>query len=69
MGPAHTYEKLSRRAVLEPRDGVSRYVCDGDVHEQPGSLVVEIGPKVRILVGHKPGARPRDGGLGSTISR
>lgn len=71
MGPAHTYEKLSRRAVLEPRDGVSRYVCDGDVHEQPGSLIVQIGPKVRILVGHKPGARPRPGrgsGLGSTIS-
>jgi diacylglycerol kinase (ATP) len=59
MGPAHTYDRLARRAVLEARDGVVRYVCDGDVHEQRGALSVEIGPKVRILVEHKAGARPR----------
>ena len=58
MGDAHTYEKITRSAVLEPKGGVARYVCDGDVHEQPGALRVEVGPRVRIVVERVPGARP-----------
>jgi diacylglycerol kinase (ATP) len=49
-GSEHTYEKLARRAVLEARSGVVSYICDGDVYDHPGPLVVEAGPRVRILV-------------------
>ncbi|WP_437489349.1 diacylglycerol kinase family protein [Sorangium sp. So ce1014] len=58
MGEAHTFEKIARRAVLEARSGVVRYVCDGDVHEHVGPLTVRIGPRVKILVEHKSGHRP-----------
>ena len=59
MGPDHTYDRLARRAVIEARSGVVSYCCDGDVHEHPGPLVVETGPRVRILVEHKAEVRPR----------
>jgi diacylglycerol kinase family enzyme len=58
MGPDHTYDRLTRRAVIEARDGVVRYVCDGDVHDHPGPLVLETGPRVKILVERKAGIRP-----------
>ncbi len=56
MGPEHTYDAAAHRAVIEARGGVVRYCCDGDVHDHPGPLVVETGPRVRILV-----APPRRG--------
>ena len=57
MGSEHTYDRVTRRAVIEGRDGVVRYMCDGDVHDHPGPLTVETGPRVRILVEHKEGFR------------
>ncbi|MEO7327899.1 MAG: diacylglycerol kinase family protein [Minicystis sp.] len=60
MGDAHTYDRIARRAVLEARSGVVRYMCDGDIHDHPGPLVVETGPIVRILVEDNPGLRPLD---------
>jgi diacylglycerol kinase family enzyme len=61
MGDAHTYDTLARRAVIEQRGGVVRYVLDGDVHDHPGPLTVEAGPRVRIIVEHKSGPRPTPG--------
>jgi diacylglycerol kinase (ATP) len=58
MGPEHTYDAVARRAVIEARSGVVSYCCDGDAHDHPGPLVVETGPRVRILVEHKSGLRP-----------
>lgn len=58
MGPDHTYDRITSRAIIEARGGVVRYVCDGDVHENPGPLTIEAGPRVRILVENKPGLRP-----------
>lgn len=63
LGEDLTYDRLTRRAVLEAREGVVRYMCDGDVHEHPGPLIVETGPRVRILVEHKAGFRPFGDGL------
>jgi diacylglycerol kinase (ATP) len=57
MGPQHTYDCLARRAVIDARSGVVSYCCDGDAHEHRGPLVVETGPRMRILVEHKPGIR------------
>jgi diacylglycerol kinase (ATP) len=36
-------------------------MCDGDIHDHPGPLTLETGPRVRILVEHKEGLRPSDG--------
>ena len=58
MGPGHTYDSLARRAVIEARSGVVSYCCDGDTHEHHGPLVVETGPRMRILVAHTLGLRP-----------
>ncbi|APR86774.1 DAG-kinase catalytic domain protein [Minicystis rosea] len=58
MGPDHTYDRITPRAVIEARGGVVRYVCDGDVHEHAGPLTIETGPRVRILVENKTGIRP-----------
>lgn len=60
MGPEHTYDRITRHAVIEARGGVVRYVCDGDVIDHDGPLTIETGPRVRILVEHKPGIRPLD---------
>ena len=62
MGPDHTYDRLTTRAVIEARGGVVRYVCDGDVHDHEGPLAIETGPRVRILVESKVGVRPLDAG-------
>lgn len=61
MGDAHTYDKLARSAVIEQRGGVVRYVLDGDVHDHPGPLTLEAGPRVRILVERRSGPRPFPG--------
>jgi diacylglycerol kinase (ATP) len=58
MGADHTYDRVARRAVIEQRGGVVRYMCDGDVHDHEGPLTIETGPRVRILVESKPGLRP-----------
>jgi diacylglycerol kinase family enzyme len=58
MGPDHTYDRVTQRAVIEARGGVVRYVCDGDVHDHEGPLAIEAGPRVRILVENKRGIRP-----------
>lgn len=58
LGPDHVYDRLARRAVIEAREGVVRYMCDGDVHDHEGPLAIETGPRVRILVEHKAGIRP-----------
>jgi diacylglycerol kinase family enzyme len=58
MGPDRTYDRLAQRAVLEARHGVVQYCCDGDVFTHRGPLVLEAGPRVRILVEHKKGLRP-----------
>jgi diacylglycerol kinase family enzyme len=58
MGPHHTYDSIARRAVIEARSGVVQYCCDGDPHEHEGPLVIEAGPRVRILVEHRTGLRP-----------
>ena len=58
MGPEHTYDRTTRRAVIEARGGVVRYVCDGDINDHKGPLVIEAGPRVRILVEQKAGIRP-----------
>jgi hypothetical protein len=58
MSPGHTYDSVARRAVIEARSGVVSYVCDGDVHDHPGPLAIEAGPRVRILVERKRGFRP-----------
>jgi hypothetical protein len=58
MGPDHTYDRVARRAVIDARGGVVKYCCDGDPIEHKGPLVIEGGPRVRILVEHKAGPRP-----------
>jgi diacylglycerol kinase family enzyme len=58
MGDEHTHDRVAKRAVIEAREGVVRYCCDGDIHDHPGPLTIESGPRVRILVEHKLGSRP-----------
>ncbi len=50
LGGEHTYEKLTERAVLVPRDGRVPYTLDGDVYEHEGELTVSIGPRIRIVI-------------------
>jgi diacylglycerol kinase family enzyme len=61
MGPGHTYDRIARQAIIEARGGVVSYCCDGDVHDHRGPLVIETGPRVRIVVEHKAGFRPLAG--------
>jgi diacylglycerol kinase family enzyme len=61
MGPKHTYDGVTSRAVVEARSGVVEYMCDGDRIAHEGPLVLETGPLVRILVEHKQGFRPMSG--------
>jgi len=58
MGEMHTFECVTRSAVLEARGGVVHYILDGDVHSHEGPLSARIGPVVKILVEHKTGIRP-----------
>jgi diacylglycerol kinase (ATP) len=58
MGPGHTYDHLAEHAVLEAQCGVVRYTVDGDLHAHQGPLEIRTGPRVRIIVEHKPGIRP-----------
>jgi hypothetical protein len=59
MGEEHAVEQLATRAVLESRSGVNDYMCDGDLYTKEGPLELAIGPRVRILVAHEQGPKPR----------
>ena len=59
MGESHSLEKVAKRAVLESRDGVNHYMCDGDLFTREGALELAVGPRVRILVAHERGPKPR----------
>ncbi len=50
MRDGKTYEAIVTRAVIHSKDGVMRYMCDGDLHESKGPLEVTIGPRVRIVM-------------------
>lgn len=58
MGEEHTYDHLAEQAFIEAKDGVVRYVLDGDLHEHRGALPITCGPRVQIVVEHKDGIRP-----------
>jgi diacylglycerol kinase family enzyme len=58
MGEDHALEKVTRKAVLEPRSGAIEYMCDGDLYRREGPLELATGPRVRILVAHEAGPRP-----------
>lgn len=59
MGEAHTFDRLAPRFTVEARSGVVEYMVDGDVKAHKGPLVISSGPRVKILVEHKPGFRAR----------
>lgn len=58
MGADHTYECVADHAILHGKDGVVRYVLDGDIHEHRGPLELRAGPRVKLVVEHKLGFRP-----------
>lgn len=62
IGAQHTFDAIVPEAVVEERGGVVHYMCDGDIHEHRGPLELGAGPVVKIIVAHKPGIRPQDGG-------
>ena len=49
MRDGKTYEATPAHARIHSRDGVMRYMIDGDLHETKGPLDVTIGPRVQIL--------------------
>jgi len=49
MRDGKTYEATPKRAVIHSKDGVMRYMIDGDLHESKSPLEVTIGPRVQIL--------------------
>ncbi len=53
MAPGHAREATPRRVTIHAASGTStlRYMIDGDLHECDGPLSVEVGPRVRIVVG------------------
>lgn len=51
MRPGHAIEALPRRVTLHARTPRIEYMVDGDLHACDGPLAVEVGPKVRIVVG------------------
>jgi diacylglycerol kinase family enzyme len=52
LSPGSTYEAVVPAATIEARRGERvEYMIDGDLHDAGRELRVEIGPKVRIVVG------------------
>jgi len=49
MRDGKTYEATVARATIRSKDGVMRYMVDGDLHETVGPLEVAIGPRVQII--------------------
>ena len=60
MGRKYTFERVVTSAQVEERGGTVHFVCDGDLHEHRGPLVISNGPAVKLIVEHKPGFRPKD---------
>ncbi len=59
MGEEHTHESVTTQATLHGRSGIVRYVLDGDIHEHRGPLEMRTGPRVKLIVEHKLGLRPK----------
>ncbi|MCL2725967.1 MAG: sphingosine kinase [Polyangiaceae bacterium] len=51
MKASHAYDATPQKAILRSPHKTIKYMVDGDLHECDGPLHVEIGPKVRIIVG------------------
>jgi diacylglycerol kinase (ATP) len=51
MSPGHAVEATPRRATIHGAAPRIPYMIDGDLHECDGPLAVEVGPKIRIVVG------------------
>lgn len=51
MVPGHALEATPRRVTIHAPSGRIHYMVDGDLHECEGPLEVEVGPRVRIVVG------------------
>jgi len=50
MRPGRSYEAVASRMVVRATSRRVRYMIDGDLHEAPDDLTVEIGPRVRLVV-------------------
>lgn len=50
MRPNRTHEAVASQAVIRSRDGVVKYMIDGDLHEIAGDLEVAAGPKVKVVI-------------------
>lgn len=61
MGEDHTFESLTSHAILHSRSGSVRYILDGDIHDHKGPLEMRAGPRVKLVVEHKLGFRPKNG--------
>jgi diacylglycerol kinase (ATP) len=51
MAEGHTYEAITPSCVIDSPKERIQYMIDGDLHECASPLHVNIGPKVRIVVG------------------
>ena len=51
MQPGHTYEAVTKSAIIRSPRSPLRYMIDGDLHECGGPLHISVGPRVRIVVG------------------
>lgn len=51
MAPGHAVEATPRRVTIHPVKSRLEYMVDGDLHACDGPLSVEVGPRVRIVVG------------------
>jgi diacylglycerol kinase (ATP) len=50
MRPGTSYDAVTGRMVVRGAGHRVRYMIDGDLHEAPDDLTVEIGPRVRLVV-------------------
>ncbi len=51
LRPGRAYEATPSRAVVRSEKSELEYMIDGDLHRIKGELSVDIGPRVKILVG------------------
>jgi diacylglycerol kinase family enzyme len=51
MQRGHTYEAVTKTAIIRSPRSPLRYMIDGDLHECGGPLHISTGPRVRIVVG------------------
>jgi hypothetical protein len=50
MREGKAFEATPARAVVRGEHGFVQYMIDGDLHEARGDVVVDVGPRVKILV-------------------